>query len=394
MTGRTCGSPRPVRYERTTLVEDGPIRILLVEDTPSDVQLLEHYLWQVRNLKYTLSHAGQLEGMNKLVRTEKFDVLVLDLNLPDSHGLSTLSTAMSQSPSLPIIVMTSVDDEATGTEAVRRGAQDYLVKGEVDGWLLARTIRYAIERKRIQRDLQYSLTLAGEAQRAMLPSGRPTGWAHFGVTARNRMCDNVGGDFYDFARINESQVAVFIGDVMGHDVRAALLMAQILGFLRSERRSQTAQVVSDLNRELLALGDKLGTPLTCSLFYALFDVHSNSVFFANAGHPSPYLYDPQTGATGLLDSNEMLLGVQGFETVEMCQTFGPGARMVLYTDGILDACNIGGERFGSKRLEEAIRKHTTQEPDAFADRIMAEVSEFRQGVPQVDDESIVIVDRL
>jgi serine phosphatase RsbU (regulator of sigma subunit) len=375
-------------------VKNEPIRILLVEDTPEDVQLLEHYLWQVRNLRYRLSHVGQLEAMKGVLRTEKFDVLVLDLNLPDSRGLSTLSTAMNQAPLMPIVVMTSVDDEATGVEAVRRGAQDYLVKGEVDGWLLIKAIRYAVERKRAQRESDSSLALAGEAQRALLPLRCPPGWKHFLATARNQMRSGVGGDFYDFLRINEGQIAVFIGDVMGHDVRAALLMAQILGSLRSEQRNGTVEIVSDLNRSLLALGDQIGTPLTCSLFYTILDASGGTISFVNAGHPPPYLCDPRTGKPQPLGSSGMLLGVQRLEPVEMSHPLGPGARMVLYTDGILDACNTDGERFGNRRLEDAIGKHVGQDPDGFADRIIAEVREFRQGVPQVDDESVVVVDRL
>jgi sigma-B regulation protein RsbU (phosphoserine phosphatase) len=208
------------------------------------------------------------------------------------------------------------------------------------------------------------------------------------------MCGSVGGDFYDFTRINDSQVAVCIGDVMGHDVRAALLMAQILGFLRSEQRNRTIQIVSDLNRALLALGDKIGTALTCSLFYTILDAPTGTAFFVNAGHPPPYVYDPQTGKTHQLGSNEIPLGIQRFEAMEVCHALGPGARMVLYTDGILDACNAAEECFGSRRLEEAIRKHAAQEPDGFANGILAEVSEFRQGAPQADDESVVVVDRL
>lgn len=124
-----------------------------MEDTPGDVQLVEHYLWQVRNLKFHLSHVGQLDAMIGILRKENFDVLLLDLNLPDSRGLNTVSQAIVHAPWMPIVVLTSVDDEASGMEAVCRGAQDYLIKGEVDGWLLARTIRYAIERKRAQKEL-------------------------------------------------------------------------------------------------------------------------------------------------------------------------------------------------------------------------------------------------
>jgi CheY-like chemotaxis protein len=376
------------------VVENEPIRILLVEDTPGDVVLLEQNLRQVREVKFKLSHVGQLEGMNGLLATDSFDVLVLDLNLPDSRGLNTVSRAMKQAPWIPIVVLTSVDNEASGMEAVRLGAQDYLVKGEVDGWLLARTIRYAIERKRAQRELECSMTLAGEAQRALLPLKCPPGWGQFTATARNRMCGSVGGDFYDFTRINEDQVAVCIGDVMGHDVRAALLMAQILGFLRSEQRNRTIQIVTDLNRSLLALGDKIRTALTCSLFYTILDAPTGAAFFVNAGHPPAYLCEPRTGKIDRLGSNEIPLGIERFQAVEMCHALGPGCRMVLYTDGILEACNPAGQCYGSGRLEDAIRQHAAQGQDACADGIMAEVSEFRQDAPQTDDESVVVVDRL
>jgi CheY-like chemotaxis protein len=375
-------------------VENEPIRILLVEDNPGDVMLLEHNLWQVHELKFKLTHVAQMGGLGKALEADSFDILMLDLNLPDSRGLDTVSRAMKQAPWMPIVVLTSVDNEGAGMDAVRLGAQDYLVKGEVDGWLLARTIRYAIERKRAQRDLECSITLAGEAQRALLPLKCPPGWGQFAATARNRMCGSVGGDFYDFTRINAEQVSVCIGDVMGHDVRAALLMAQILGFLRFEQRNRTIQIVSDLNRTLLALGDKVGTALTCSLFYMILDAPSGGAFFVSAGHPPAYLYDPQTGKTDRLASGEILLGIERFQAVEMCHTMGPGSRMVLYTDGILEASSAAGEPFGSQRLEEAIRRHAADGQDACADGIMAEVSEFRQGAAQVDDESVVIVDRL
>ena len=375
-------------------VENEPIRILLVEDTPGDVLLMEHYLRQVRNLNFHLSHVGQLEAMNKLLQTESFDVLVLDMNLPDSRGLNTISRAMKQAPWIPIVVLTSVDNEASGMEAVRRGAQDYLIKGEVDGWLIVRTIRYAIERKRTQRELQYSLALAGEVQRAVLPSRSPPEWTHFRATARSRPSGSVGGDFYDFVHINEGQIAVFMGNVTGHEVRSVLLMTRILGFLRSEQGNRTTQVVSDLNRTLLALGDSIGTALTCSLFCTILDAPSGTIFHLNAGQPPPYLYEPQAGKLHSLGARGNRLGVQRFEAVEMCHALGPGARMVLYTDGILDACNTAGERFGRTRLEEAIRKHGAQEVEGFADMILHEVNEFRQGVPQVDDESLVVVDRI
>ncbi|MFA6134134.1 MAG: response regulator [Phycisphaerae bacterium] len=146
-----------------------PIRILLVEDNPGDVRLLEHALWQVPRIVTKVSRADSVAALRALLAKEAFDVILLDLDLPDSRGLSTVHSATAAAPSMPIIVLTGINDESVGMDAVRRGAQDYLVKGEVDGWQLIRTIHYAIERKQTQLELRkaYEQTEHRVAQNAM-----------------------------------------------------------------------------------------------------------------------------------------------------------------------------------------------------------------------------------
>ncbi|MCK6628742.1 MAG: PAS domain S-box protein [Anaerolineae bacterium] len=129
------------------------IRVLLVEDNPTDVLLLREALAEVRLASFQLSDVAQLAGARPYLSQEKVDVILLDLGLPDSQGLDTLVKLRQQAPQIPIVVLTGLADEELGLKALQAGAQDYLVKGQVEGNGLARAIRYAIERKRAKAAL-------------------------------------------------------------------------------------------------------------------------------------------------------------------------------------------------------------------------------------------------
>ena len=135
---------------------------------------------------------------------------------------------------------------------------------------------------------QLDLALASELQSALLPSALPKPMPGHAAGACNRMCGSVGGDFYDFLRINSDQVAIVIGDVSGHGVRAALVMAQIIGWLRAkpELRSRAVETVRQLNRMLIRLGELTGSVTTCSLVYIVLDVPTGIAFLVTPGIPS------------------------------------------------------------------------------------------------------------
>ncbi|MBI2472920.1 MAG: EAL domain-containing protein [Planctomycetes bacterium] len=132
---------------------DNQIKILLIEDNPGDVRLIQEMLKESGAVRHELSHADCLSsGMQYLAKSE-YDVLLLDLGLPESQGLSTLNKILSLSLKLPIVVLTGHTDEMSGVMAVQNGIQDYLVKGRLDSNLLAHSIRYAIERKKLENEL-------------------------------------------------------------------------------------------------------------------------------------------------------------------------------------------------------------------------------------------------
>ncbi len=133
-----------------------PIQVLLVEDNPADVRLWQELLWDVTSAQFQLIPVERLDEAMEMLKQQRFDVILLDLSLPDSQGLETFVKMHLQAPAIPIIVLTGLDDESLATKAVQEGAQDYLVKGQVNGDLLVRCMRYAIERQRAEEALRQS----------------------------------------------------------------------------------------------------------------------------------------------------------------------------------------------------------------------------------------------
>src|SRR5438132_923792 len=169
------------------------LHVLLVEDSAADALLLRTTLEATRSVTFQVTQVERLSEAMSRAAQERFDVVLLDISLPDSWGLDTLTTLQAQAPRLPIVILTGLDDETLAVEAVHAGAQDYLVKGQIEGRMLVRAIRYAIERQRMddalrrQRDwLNVTLASIGDAVIATDTSGiirylnpvaaRLTGW--------------------------------------------------------------------------------------------------------------------------------------------------------------------------------------------------------------------------
>ncbi|MEN6459280.1 MAG: response regulator [Thermoguttaceae bacterium] len=131
-----------------------PIRILVVEDNPPDAVLLKYALRQEGVGAFVVKDAELMADALRYLGQESFDAVLLDLSLPDSTGIATVEQISAAAPGVPIVVMTGIEDEATALEAVRKGAQDFLIKGRTDGWLLSRSLRYAVERKQSELALK------------------------------------------------------------------------------------------------------------------------------------------------------------------------------------------------------------------------------------------------
>jgi len=132
------------------------MRVLLVEDNPGDARLIRIYLAEAGAAAFDLAHADKLAEGIRRAREGDFDVVLLDLSLPDASGLEAVTKMHEAVATCPIVVLTGLNDEAVALEAVRKGAQDYLVKDQISSALLVRAMRYAVERKRAEEALRTS----------------------------------------------------------------------------------------------------------------------------------------------------------------------------------------------------------------------------------------------
>ena len=128
--------------------------VLLIEDNPGDARLIREMLAEEEAVPFVLTHADRLSRGIEVLAQKATDLVLLDLSLPDSHGLDTFSKVYAHSPKVPIIVLSGNDDQQLALYAVKSGAQDYLVKGKIDRELLMKAMQYSIERKRYQEELE------------------------------------------------------------------------------------------------------------------------------------------------------------------------------------------------------------------------------------------------
>jgi two-component system cell cycle sensor histidine kinase/response regulator CckA len=209
------------------------MRVLLIEDNEDDVCLIREMLLENPEVGIQLEWVDSLRrGLTQLAQGES-DLVLLDLSLPDSRGLETLDKIQGQTPDVPIVVLTGLDDEGTATQAVRRGAQDYLVKGRLDSYILMRAARYAVERKQAEKALR-------ESEARLLQSQK--------IEGIGRLAGGIAHDFNNLLTVINSYSEMLLGDVgfdnlfvrnglgqireAGH--RAALLTRQLLAFTRQQ----------------------------------------------------------------------------------------------------------------------------------------------------------------
>ncbi len=193
------------------------IKVLLIEDNDVDAQLTQDLLSEWSTEEFQVARATTLaEGLSLLSR-ERFDAMLLDLSLPDAFGLPTVREVHASSPTIPVVVLSGVSDQNLALQAVRQGAQDYLVKGQGHPELLARAIRYAIERKRFEEHLTYLAQydhLTGLVNRTLFRDRLVQ------ATARSkRMQQMIGLMLLDLDRFK------LVNDTFGHDIGDELLKA-------------------------------------------------------------------------------------------------------------------------------------------------------------------------
>ena len=247
------------------------------------------------------------------------------------------------------------------------------------------------ERDRIKQ----SLTLAKEIQQSLFPK-QAIKMDGFEVAGRSIYCDETGGDFYDFIPIADGggwKLGVAVGDVSGHGISAALLMATVRASLRQRvhHPGGADRIISDVNRQISADVGHSGEFIT--LFFLMLDPGRMELEWVRAGHEPAILYDPVTDSFEEMGGNGMAMGV---DENCLCRNhlkagIADGQIILLGTDGLWEAANPIGERFGKKPIYDAIRKNSASSANEILEAILSAVEEFQAGAIQEDDVTLVIV---
>lgn len=412
-------TPQPNVSENGSMAP-GRIRALLIEDNPDDARLIGLMLRDVDGGSFELRHVERLEDGLRELASGGIDVVLSDLSVPDSQGLETFQRLHARAPQIPIIVLSGLNDTTLALSAVHQGAQDYLIKGEVDGQLLARSMRYAIERKRMSEQLQRyagelreknsqlesDFNMAREIQQIFLPDQYPT-FPHsvapedsaLKFSHRYIPAQAVGGDFFDIFAITDSTAGIFICDVMGHGMRAALITAIMRGLIEELMpvAADAGKFLTEINRSLRAILRRTREPFLATAFYVVADSVAGELRFANAGHPSPFRMQRDVNEIHALKEYDLrhgpALGLFEKTDYPTCRCpFVPGDFVFLFTDGIYEAANDKGEEFGQDRLLQAVRKRIRKAPEELFEELLAEAQEFSGSREFEDDVCLVGVE--
>jgi phosphoserine phosphatase RsbU/P len=242
--------------------------------------------------------------------------------------------------------------------------------------------------------LRHSLALAMDVQQNLLPSGPPS-IAGLDVAGHSTYCDETGGDYYDFLEVtglSKTAIAVALGDVMGHGVAAAMLMATARGILRSrcQEPGTLAELLTHMNDLLV---DDTGGERFMTMLLMTIDVDSGHMTWASAGHDPPIIHDTTSGEFVEREGGGLPLGISEDETYEehTSADVRPGQIYLAATDGLWEAANSEGQIFGKDRLRDAIQRSADLPAEDMAKAIRDELARFQGDVSQDDDITFVIV---
>jgi len=368
-------------------------RVLIADDQQHILDALELLL---RNSGFATESVNHPAHVLRMLETHPFDAVLMDLNYTRDttggrEGLELVSRIRALDKFLPVVVMTAWGSVDLAVEAMRRGASDFVQK-PWNNWHLLEKLQHQVSQaqseRRIQRLREDELEEAREIQTKLLPKTLPA-IPNYDIAAMTQPVRFVGGDYYNVVRIDDQHTAFCIADVAGKGMAAALLTSSLQAALHPLIGGRLAplEVCQRLNRVLCDL-----TPdgKFISFFYGVLNNADQRFTYCNAGH-NPPLLTRADGTSCELRSTGAVLGQfpdWNYEQADL-QMKG-GDSLVIFTDGLVEACNAEQDFFGEERLVGIVRENGGASAESVMNRLMATASRHCDGHFQ-DDASLIVL---
>lgn len=379
-------------------------RLLLVEDSSTMRRMLSTLL-QDEGYEVVIAKDGK-EGLAKARETPHLDVILTDYEMPelDGAGLCRELKADKDVRSIPVLLLTTLGETENKVTGLDAGADDYIQKpknpGEVQELFarlraqlrVADLRRELAERNRLleaaHRKLSFELDLARKVQHAMMPRPpKPRGVLQ--VAVRYTPANQLGGDVYDFYRLDNMRLGILVADVSGHGVNSAMLsgMVKALAAPLSLAVLEPGELLAGLD---VAAEQFFPEGYFCTGFYLIADEETGLVRYAGVGHPPAIVVGPNGPRN--LNSNPGMLGIGMVDgTAGDADRLAPGESLIMYTDGLTDAMDPADVLFGEQRLTTVLQAHHGADPMEILNQVDQAVATHTAPGRASDDINIIVL---
>ena len=385
------------------------VKILSVDDE-MDLELLltQYFRRQIRKGEYEFSFAHNgVEALTMLLKNKDYDIILSDINMPEMDGLTLLTKINEmQNPALKCIMVSAYGDMGNIRQAMNNGAFDFATK-PIDLDDLSVTIEKAIqqityirqmEKEHMQLEgIKGDLAVAREIQQAILPRifpPFPECKDQFDIAASMDAAKDVGGDFYDFFRIDDSHIGFVIADVSGKGIPASIFMAVSRTLIRATgiRGGSPAECLEYSNK---LLAKESVNCMFVTVFYGIYDLNTGDISYCNAGHNPPYILKKDGQVEELPMSEDMMLGVfDEYTFTNATLHLDKGDALFMFTDGVNEAMDIEFNQFGDDRLRQNLTTNASNSCQQLINAVKADVSSFVGEAEQSDDITMLAIKRL
>ena len=362
------------------------IHLLLIQSSNTDAVLVKANLRCSEHPRFSVRHERTCQAGIDAIAEGNIDLIVLDLTLPDSVGLESLTKVRKAAVGIPIVVISEMSDDDETREAVRLGAQDCFEKSEAITKPLGQILRYSLERFHHQH-AQRDIASAAFVQQRLFPKTLPP-IDRYDVSGRCDPANHVGGDYFDYFLVDDDQLIVVIGDVTGHGFGPSLVMAETRAALRT-----MAAISSDIGKMIGQINNLIfdhDFHWFVTLFLGKIDTKSGDCSYVSAGQPALL-----RRAHGTIEELRSLNQPLGIETdvefdVQDFRLFA-GDTLLLHTDGIAERSAGPNHFFGIDRLSAVLSDAENRPAKEAVDLIFDSANRFAEDRPSLDDMTAVVV---